>query len=170
MSLTQGSRHKSDLVTRLSDPLGLHGFPGFHIMLPSLVVAFRAICHILCMGQLGIIGLHADHPVWLVQLVQLAMDRRAREREQASLAISALAGAGLQEKQLIFAFEELLLNLEVGLQNLTGILAFHEIQARLWSCLESTCRSNDALNRKDVRSELSPGMLTYMLREANKAH
>ena len=42
------------------------------------------------------------------------MDRQAREREQASLALSALAAAGLQEKQLSFAFEELLLNLEVG--------------------------------------------------------
>ena len=41
-----------------------------------------------------------------MQLVQLAMDRRAREREQASLAISALAAAGLQETQLTFAFEE----------------------------------------------------------------
>lgn len=64
------------------------------------------------------VELHADilmSPVWLLQLVQLAMDRRAREREQASLAISALAAAGLQEKQLTFAFEELLLNLEVGL-------------------------------------------------------
>ncbi|KAK9864764.1 hypothetical protein WJX84_007393 [Apatococcus fuscideae] len=46
------------------------------------------------------------------QILQLAMDRQAREREQASLALSALAAAGLQEKQLSFAFEELLLNLE----------------------------------------------------------
>ncbi|KAK9834580.1 hypothetical protein WJX74_005106 [Apatococcus lobatus] len=46
------------------------------------------------------------------QLIQLAMDRRAREREQASLAVSALAAAGLQESQLTIAFEELLLGLE----------------------------------------------------------
>ena len=41
------------------------------------------------------------------------MDRRAREREQASLALCALASAGLHEKQLCYAFEELLLRLEV---------------------------------------------------------
>lgn len=76
--------------------------------------AFDAI--LCCSYEPETVGLHADNPAWLVQLVQLAMDRRAREREQASLAISTLAAAGLQEKQLAFAFEELLLNLEVGLQ------------------------------------------------------
>ena len=48
-----------------------------------------------------------------LQIIQLAMDRRGREREQASLALCALASAGLHEKQLCYAFEELLLCLEV---------------------------------------------------------
>ncbi len=52
-----------------------------------------------------------------LQIIQLAMDRRAREREQASLAISALSGSGLDAKQLTYAFEELLLRLEVVIPN-----------------------------------------------------